>query len=358
MEKGRRGYLLLLLLLAHGGYSDGLRRQTRQLPRIPFLDNLLARFQGRPSPPPPRVRPPLFESGFTPLSSPGGPSIADSVDLTFQSLEPPRRPVGPAPRPQSRPPQIDAVGLDSFGRPPATLPLQSVPFPPPSAPNPPPSGPFRPPSAPFTPPSVPLQPPSGPFPPNSSPQSSTPSDPTRRATLREVLQEDCADFEERGYCESPHRYPTAQVHTLMARCSRIVESLYVPLPVDSNSVSSPVRGYFERANHKTWSWAQYSKTNTICASEAHTVTPSYARDASGKWVVVLQHGNMVQRVPVDRCVNLGASCLSELQAAHCEQRHTHHHLVTWDPDAPNDCPTLRVFAFPTACLCKLGGAKT
>ncbi|XP_046391881.1 uncharacterized protein LOC124160166 [Ischnura elegans] len=188
------------------------------------------------------------------------------------------------------------------------------------------------------------------------------------ATLRDILREDCEDYEEQGYCDSSRRYPRLQVADLVRRCAGIVNALYVPIPESNDIVSTHLRKEkkegnslrnIERANQAVWSWAKYAAgKSSVCKSDIRRVNPSYARDISKKWVVVLQHpeGNMVQHVSMDKCTNVDKECLSGPEGnrhpgTRCTQRHTHHHLVTWDPDKPSDCPSLRAFSFPTACLC-------
>ncbi|GLH07670.1 Uncharacterized protein GBIM_13119 [Gryllus bimaculatus] len=177
-----------------------------------------------------------------------------------------------------------------------------------------------------------------------------------------------------------------QVSLAIHRCRDLLSHLYVPVPESASQTSRPLTG-MERANREVWSWARNASTpgaggaggSGVCASEAARVLPGYARDAAGRWLVVVQAaGLVVQPAHVDVCRAPGLPCpalakcaqggalgagaaaaaggrrgLKAAKASGCEQRFTPHHVVTWDPDAPERCPKLSVVLLPTACTCRL-----
>lgn len=100
-----------------------------------------------------------------------------------------------------------------------------------------------------------------------------------------------------------------------------------------------------------------------------TLRPGYVRDAgSGRWLVALQaRGRVAQKVSVERCSAVGRPCarLADSKCARnlgfrngarstsCEQRTHLLPLLTWDPEAPANCPRVRLTRFPVACVCKM-----
>nr|CAD7404423.1 unnamed protein product [Timema cristinae] len=292
----------------------------------------------------------------------------------------------------------------------------------------------------------------------------------KKATLKDILIQDCADAEKIGYCASPPRYPSQQIAVSIKQCEQLLVSMYAPIPeseeefqqitersdeqsededfadviskkedtdVDAavfNSTKDMERGNRQIYSPKTttgclhvdgpratnflsrwgcgpdrlvrevgrlrpcmglgegegfhspcikqavWSWAHYgkdgsepSKPPTVCQSSSKTIEPGYARDTvTGRWLVVVQsNGLLTQRVVVDSCTSVDKPCLgmtgskcsqrgsgfrNAAKKSRCVQKYSYQHLITWDPDTPELCPRMRVFRFPTACVCHLGGA--
>jgi hypothetical protein len=118
---------------------------------------------------------------------------------------------------------------------------------------------------------------------------------------------------------------------------------------------------------QVWSWARPGDTQqTVCDSERQRVEPGYVLESpSGRWYVVLQASSITQRITLDKCRSVGKPCAATkcsrgngfrnnaTKASRCVQRYSYSHLVTWDPDKPELCPKIRVFRFPTACVCYL-----
>ena len=54
------------------------------------------------------------------------------------------------------------------------------------------------------------------------------------------------------------------------------------------------------------------------------------------------------------CLNFAGSLLSDCgRKSKCIQRYTFQHLLAVDPDNLHDCPTIRAFKFPAACVCHI-----
>nr|CAD7443408.1 unnamed protein product [Timema bartmani] len=284
----------------------------------------------------------------------------------------------------------------------------------------------------------------------------------KKATLKDILIQDCADAEKIGYCASPPRYPSQQITVSIKQCEQLLVSMYAPIPeseeefqqitersddhLDDEDVVdviskkedtdldaavfnstkdmergnrqvglvvpncslrvialvAPLRGNSHKRGFRTpcdgvsgvdkcsaiwfskwnqvWSWAHYgkdgsepSKPPTVCQSSSKMIEPGYARDTiTGRWLVVVQsNGLLTQRVAVDICTSVEKPCLgmtgskcsqrgsgfrNAAKKSRCVQKYSYQHLITWDPDTPELCPRIRVFRFPTACVCHLGGA--
>ena len=118
---------------------------------------------------------------------------------------------------------------------------------------------------------------------------------------------------------------------------------------------------------QVWSWARPKDSHqTVCESDRRRIEPGYVLESpSGRWYVVLQANSITQRVTLDKCRNVGKACTATkcargngfrnntAKSSRCVQRYSYSHLVTWDPDKPDLCPKIRVFRFPTACVCYL-----
>ncbi|KAK3925338.1 Cadherin-related family member 5 [Frankliniella fusca] len=235
----------------------------------------------------------------------------------------------------------------------------------------------------------------------------TPADATataKKATLKDILAQDCPSAEELGYCDSPPRYPIAgpclpddsgdrsrnspvlvvcggavsrgrrqispigrerssvetltvwsrirrqQVSEAVERCSHLLEHMYAP-PLDERDPEGESEG------------------EGACQSVRRSLRPGYVRDASsGRWLVALQaRGRVVQKVSVERCSAPGRACarLADSKCARnlgfrngarptaCDQRTALVPVITWDPEAPAACPRLRMARFPVACVCRM-----
>ncbi|XP_069691568.1 uncharacterized protein [Periplaneta americana] len=206
-------------------------------------------------------------------------------------------------------------------------------------------------------------------------KSTSPPETKKKATLKDILAEDCPKAKEMGYCASPPRYPSNQVSQLIERCSAIIPAIYAPIPDsedDEDTGEATDRSFnstrnMERGNRHVWSWAHPGEfQQTVCDSDRRKIEPGYVLEAtSGRWYVVLQAPSITQRVTVDKCRSVGKPCAATkcargngfrnnaAKSSRCVQRFSYQHLVTWDPDKPELCPRIRVFRFPTACVCYL-----
>ncbi|XP_059469231.1 trithorax group protein osa-like [Neocloeon triangulifer] len=163
----------------------------------------------------------------------------------------------------------------------------------------------------------------------------------KKTTLKDILAEDCTGAEDFGYCASPPRYPTQQVKTVMKQCKDETDGLF-----EQSS------GEHKVSKRDVEPAAQYAWTTEACSSTVATVEPGYARDSKGQWLVVVQQASkgLHQRVDVDVCASEGGDC-------GCKQYYETKSLVAWDPDRPNDCPSVRTFKFPSKCDCPAQNKK-
>ncbi|KAK6644735.1 hypothetical protein RUM43_001004 [Polyplax serrata] len=207
---------------------------------------------------------------------------------------------------------------------------------------------------------------------------------SQKATIRDILEQDCPGHEILGYCESPPRYPMHQISIITKKCSKIMEAMTTQNLIGQQELNI----FSERSD-----WDLDNITNSVdefdlekhnlqrrsssdgvpaCESEFSLIEPGYAKEVTtGRWFVVVQHPETtLQRITTDTCKNPGQPCygLSEMkclrdysnsqttQSTKCIQRYAYHKLISWDPDSPDLCPRMRPFKFPSACVCHIGVA--
>ncbi|KAL0281582.1 UNVERIFIED_CONTAM: hypothetical protein PYX00_002522 [Menopon gallinae] len=215
--------------------------------------------------------------------------------------------------------------------------------------------------------------------------------PNQRATIRDILQQDCPDYEALGYCSSPPRYPTIQISNMALKCADVLDIMNSPIPPEpqddlssfsrrsdddvdivfddeTNTTASSDNYGFAKRSWPSWSQSG-SDSETACSSEYTIIEPGYAREVTtGRWFVIVQNADSsLQKVTTDKCLNPGKPCgglagmkcsrnrgvNGGIKSTRCIQRYTHQRLISWDPEAPNKCPRIRIFRFPTACVCHL-----
>jgi hypothetical protein len=112
--------------------------------------------------------------------------------------------------------------------------------------------------------------------------------------------------------------------SIMSDCQELVYKGFIPVPDDldelgennrpsssSNKLYSNSSKSSVRALQGSWSWKPYSdKKKQICDSELRFIRPGYARDATGKWQVVVQTDHLPQRVAIDLCHDPEKPCES------------------------------------------------
>jgi len=168
-----------------------------------------------------------------------------------------------------------------------------------------------------------------------------------------------------GFCDMSSKYPGHMMGNLMSDCQELVYRGFVPVPEDLEELgdSDPVAKYSNssksavRAQTGSWSWKPYAfKKKQVCDSELRFIRPGYARDSTGKWQVIVQTEELPQRVAIDLCHSPDKPCrlMSDCgQKSKCLQRYNFQHLLAVDPDNLHDCPTIRAFKFPSACVCHI-----
>lgn len=105
--------------------------------------------------------------------------------------------------------------------------------------------------------------------------------------------------------------------------------------------------------HATWSWAS-KKKNALCDSDRKFVRPSVAQDITGRWFVIVQSSLYHQQIPADLCRNPGGVCNNVSAcgiSARCVQKFNTQLLISIDLDKEHDCPSMRLYRFPSGCVC-------
>lgn len=103
-----------------------------------------------------------------------------------------------------------------------------------------------------------------------------------------------------------------------------------------------------------WSWSTYKK-ESACDSELRFIQPGLAKDQAGQWKIIIQSKEFPQRVAIDVCRNVDDVCKVFTDCgrkSRCVQRYSYHPLISLDQNrSSNACPSMRVFRFPTSCVC-------
>ena len=171
------------------------------------------------------------------------------------------------------------------------------------------------------------------------------------------MVKECRDTIDRMYVEVPQNlaqfdafvpFSPAPTHqTPFARINSTSSPSPSPPPSSSNS-SAP------RGAQPSWSWAEYKQSLTLCDSSRKFIRPSVAQDITGRWFVIVQSNLYHQSIPVELCKSPGSVCngIGECGLnARCVQRHSQQLLISIDLDKEHDCPSMRLYRFPSGCVC-------
>ncbi|XP_076358869.1 neurotrophin 1-like [Tachypleus tridentatus] len=117
-----------------------------------------------------------------------------------------------------------------------------------------------------------------------------------------------------------------------------------------------------RRSRQPWSWASdlYHK-ESLCKSIHRMIQPGLARDTSGKWFIVVQTKQYPQRIPTELCRSPGNICKNMADCgknSRCIQRYSYQLLITFDLNLSEKCPFMKLFKFPSSCVCHVQADKT
>lgn len=187
-----------------------------------------------------------------------------------------------------------------------------------------------------------------------------------RLAAKKTLDINCDGSRDLGWCELGDKYPKKYVNQVVAACQEVIERMYVEVPhsfeklsdtsnfkaeLDNSSISREAR---ERGSHDAWSWASYFHQGSLCDSETGFLRPETAKDTSGKWNIIVQTDSLKQRVPIEMCRKTNSSCKKMVNCglkSQCLQKYNYHLLLSVNPVQKHDCPFMKLYRFPSACVC-------
>lgn len=169
------------------------------------------------------------------------------------------------------------------------------------------------------------------------------------------------------------------VQRIIKDCRHLIDRMYVEVPDNLadfddyvpfgfkeslnplNKTQGALPGLLSRMGrggsvHGAWSWANYRPTSKqLCDSKKRMIRPSIAQDINGRWLVIVQSALYHQQVPIEICTNPGTNCNHIDQChpeARCVQRFQTQLLMSIDLRQENECPMMRLYRFPSACVCE------
>uniref|UniRef100_T1KCY8 Spaetzle domain-containing protein n=1 Tax=Tetranychus urticae TaxID=32264 RepID=T1KCY8_TETUR len=145
---------------------------------------------------------------------------------------------------------------------------------------------------------------------------------------------ECAN-KDLGWCDLGDQYPTEFVESIIRRCQRSVDRMYVEVPanlqdytdykpfkpvtssnktgeaVNEDSVSTTIQPDSSKEwsiDSDHWTKSAPSHSNILCDSEKKFIRPIIAQDINGSWYLIAQTNLYHQQVPVQICSAPGLSC--------------------------------------------------
>ncbi|XP_022238863.1 uncharacterized protein LOC111085288 [Limulus polyphemus] len=178
------------------------------------------------------------------------------------------------------------------------------------------------------------------------------------------VEVDCGGSKDLGWCDLQEKYPRKNIEQIIRQCDDEISRMYVKVPdsLEELGDNAPF-GYFynytrqgnERGSKQAWSWAGYAyHKKALCETVPRIIRPGLAHDTSGKWFIIVQSDKYPQRVPVEICSSPGDVCSNIADCgrkSRCVQRYNYQLLISIDPDLPDICPFMRLFKFPSSCVC-------
>ncbi|XP_067118311.1 uncharacterized protein [Centruroides vittatus] len=161
---------------------------------------------------------------------------------------------------------------------------------------------------------------------------------------------------EKNWCELDATYPEEDVGKIVKLCESYLDKMYAPMPLivpTSFDMKRKEDNFSSIDLNSRLSGQNYWKSS-LCHAEKRYFRPSYARDINGRWQIVLQSSKYPQRISLELCKNEGNRCNKMADCiinSRCVQKYSYQMLVSIDPKKPNTCPSMRLYSFPTACVC-------
>ncbi|KAF8788435.1 Neurotrophin 1 like protein [Argiope bruennichi] len=186
-----------------------------------------------------------------------------------------------------------------------------------------------------------------------------------KTAAKKTLDINCEGSRDLGWCELGSKYPRKYVNQVVAACQDSIQRMHVEVPHSFEKLSdisdfkaelsnSTQREAKERGSHDAWSWASYFHEGSLCDAETGFLRPETAKDSSGKWNIIVQTDAIRQRVPIEMCRKTNSSCKKMLNCglkSQCLQKYNYHLLMSLNPSQKHDCPFMKLYRFPSACVC-------
>ncbi|GFQ68512.1 spaetzle domain-containing protein [Trichonephila clavata] len=174
----------------------------------------------------------------------------------------------------------------------------------------------------------------------------------------------CGGTNDLGWCDLGNNYPGAEVSQIMEVCEELVSHMFTEVPENSESMEdiasySLSRNITHQGSKPYWPWRSYSPNykRSLCDINRDVIKPSFAQDMKGKWHVIIQTEAFPQRIALEVCKKPGEPCSSSELCnnanSQCVQKYTHHQLISFDPESAETCPYVRLYKFPTSCVCRV-----
>ncbi|GFQ70587.1 spaetzle domain-containing protein [Trichonephila clavata] len=185
-----------------------------------------------------------------------------------------------------------------------------------------------------------------------------------KTAAKKTLDINCEGSRDLGWCELGDKYPRKYVDQVVAACQDVIQRMHVEVPHSFEKLSdtsdfkaelnSTQREARERGSHDAWSWASYFHEGSLCDAETGFLRPETAKDSAGKWNIIVQTETIRQRVPIEMCRKTNTSCKKMLNCglkSQCLQKYNYHLLMSLNPSQKHDCPFMKLYRFPSACVC-------
>ncbi|XP_067121916.1 uncharacterized protein [Centruroides vittatus] len=187
---------------------------------------------------------------------------------------------------------------------------------------------------------------------------------TTLSDFNKTFELDCNGKEDLGWCELGENYPRVDIEHVISRCSNLLTKLYVEVPETNDDKTPETIDYQldlinkrtkERKNYNPWSWSSYSGENgKLCEVDRKYIKPSLSKNVKGKWYLIVQTENYIQKVHLETCRNAGESCKKLGNCglkSKCVQKYSYQLLISIDPQKFSDCPFMGLYRFPSLCVC-------